>query len=45
MSRAELFNGKVKIDSSPGNGCKLEVVMSPKLLVFTSMENNRNAKF
>lgn len=25
MNRAELFNGKVKITSSPGKGCKLEV--------------------
>jgi two-component system sensor histidine kinase UhpB len=26
-SRAELFNGKVEIDSSPGNGCRLTVVL------------------
>ena len=35
-SRAELYNGKVEIDSSPGNGCRLKVefqtpgVVSPK---------------
>ncbi|HYE55137.1 MAG TPA: response regulator [Chitinophagaceae bacterium] len=27
MSRAELFNGKVDINSSPGHGCQLEVVL------------------
>jgi two-component system sensor histidine kinase UhpB len=31
ISRAELFNGKVKIDSSPGNGCRLEVVLNAKI--------------
>ena len=30
ISRAELFNGKVKIDSSPGNGCRLEVILDTK---------------
>jgi two-component system sensor histidine kinase UhpB len=31
ISRAELFNGKVKIDSSPGNGCLVEVVLNAKV--------------
>jgi two-component system sensor histidine kinase UhpB len=31
ISRAELFNGKVKIDSAPGNGCRLEVVLNAKV--------------
>jgi PAS domain S-box-containing protein len=31
ISRAELFNGKVKIDSSPGNGCLIEVVLNAKV--------------
>jgi len=31
ISRAELFNGKVKIDSTPGNGCRLEVVLNAKV--------------
>ena len=31
ISRAELFNGKVKIESSPGNGCLLEVVLNAKV--------------
>ena len=31
ISRAELFNGKVKIDSSPGSGCRLEVVLNAKV--------------
>lgn len=30
ISRAELFNGNVKINSSPGNGCTIEVVMDAK---------------
>ena len=25
ISRTELFNGRVKIDSSPGNGCRMQV--------------------
>jgi len=29
-SRAELFNGKVEIDSSPGNGCRLRVELHIK---------------
>ena len=32
MSRAELYNGKVEIDSSPGKGCKLEVILNSKAL-------------
>ena len=32
ISRAELFNGVVNIDSSPGKGCRLEVVLNPKVL-------------
>ena len=32
ISRAELFNGKVNIDSSPGHGCRLEVLLHPKIL-------------
>jgi PAS domain S-box-containing protein len=32
MSRAELYNGKVEIDSSPGKGCRLEVVLNSKAL-------------
>ena len=29
-SRAELFNGQVEIDSSPGNGCRLKVELRTK---------------
>ncbi|MBC7874327.1 MAG: response regulator [Ferruginibacter sp.] len=32
-SRAELFNGRVEIDSSPGNGCRLKVELSMKLIM------------
>ena len=32
MSRAELYNGKVEIDSSPGKGCRLEVILNSKVL-------------
>jgi PAS domain S-box-containing protein len=32
ISRAELYNGKVEIDSSPGNGCRLEVILNSKAL-------------
>src|SRR6185312_14499339 len=32
MSRAELYNGKVEIDSSPGKGCRLEVILNEKAL-------------
>jgi signal transduction histidine kinase len=28
ISRTELFNGRVKIDSSPGNGCRMQVSFS-----------------
>ncbi|HYF29600.1 MAG TPA: response regulator [Chitinophagaceae bacterium] len=31
ISRTELFNGKVNINSSPGNGCTLEVVLQTKI--------------
>lgn len=31
-SRAELFNGKVEIDSSPGNGCRLKVKLNIKVV-------------
>ena len=30
ISRAELYNGQVDIDSAPGKGCKLEVVLNSK---------------
>jgi two-component system sensor histidine kinase UhpB len=30
ISRAQIFNGKVEIDSSPGNGCRLKVVLKAK---------------
>jgi two-component system sensor histidine kinase UhpB len=30
INRAELFNGKVKIDSGPGKGCSVEVVLNSK---------------
>jgi two-component system, NarL family, sensor histidine kinase UhpB len=30
MNRAELFNGKVSIDSAPGKGCCLDVVLNTK---------------
>jgi len=32
MSRAELYNGRVEIDSSPGKGCRLEVILNSKAL-------------
>jgi PAS domain S-box-containing protein len=32
ISRAELYNGKVEIDSSPGKGCRLEVILNSKVL-------------
>jgi PAS domain S-box-containing protein len=32
MSRAELYNGKVEIDSAPGKGCRLEVILNSKAL-------------
>jgi two-component system sensor histidine kinase UhpB len=31
MSRAELFNGKAVIDSSPGKGCRLQVILNTKM--------------
>ncbi|MBS1567194.1 MAG: hypothetical protein JST39_22615, partial [Bacteroidetes bacterium] len=30
ISRAELFNGKVEIDSAPGKGCRIKVVLNPR---------------
>ena len=33
ISRAELFNGKVEIDSAPGKGCKLKVILNARQLV------------
>jgi PAS domain S-box-containing protein len=32
LSRAELYNGRVEIDSAPGKGCRLEVVLNSKAL-------------
>jgi len=32
MSRAELFNGRVDIESAPGRGCRLEVILNSKAL-------------
>ncbi len=32
ISRAELYNGKVEIDSAPGKGCRLEVILNSKAL-------------
>ena len=32
ISRAELYNGKVEIDSAPGKGCRLEVTLNSKVL-------------
>jgi len=32
ISRAELYNGKVDIDSAPGKGCRLEVILNSKAL-------------
>jgi PAS domain S-box-containing protein len=32
ISRAELYNGKAEIDSSPGKGCRLEVILNSKAL-------------
>jgi two-component system, NarL family, sensor histidine kinase UhpB len=34
INRAELFNGKVKINSVPGEGCSLEVTLNSKLSLF-----------
>jgi PAS domain S-box-containing protein len=33
ISRAELYNGKVEIESAPGKGCQLVVVLNSKALV------------
>ncbi|MEO7983798.1 MAG: response regulator [Bacteroidota bacterium] len=33
QNRAELFNGKVEIDSSPGNGCRLTVQLNIKVIM------------
>jgi two-component system sensor histidine kinase UhpB len=32
LSRAELYNGRVEIDSAPGRGCRLEVILNSKVL-------------
>jgi signal transduction histidine kinase len=32
MSRAELYNGRVEIESAPGKGCRLEVILNSKAL-------------
>jgi signal transduction histidine kinase len=32
IRRAELYNGKVEIESAPGKGCRLEVVLNSKAL-------------
>ena len=32
LSRAELYNGRVEIDSAPGRGCRLEVILNTKVL-------------
>jgi len=32
ISRAELYNGRVEIESAPGKGCKLEVILNSKAL-------------
>jgi PAS domain S-box-containing protein len=32
ISRAELYNGKVEIDSSPGKGCRLVVILNSKAM-------------
>jgi len=31
ISRAELYNGRVEIDSAPGKGCRLEVILNSKV--------------
>jgi two-component system sensor histidine kinase UhpB len=33
QNRAELFNGRVEIDSSPGNGCRLKVELNIKVIM------------
>jgi PAS domain S-box-containing protein len=33
ISRAELYNGKAEIDSAPGQGCRLEVILNSKVLL------------
>jgi len=32
ISRAELYNGRVEIESAPGKGCRLEVILNSKVL-------------
>lgn len=32
-NRAELYNGKVELDSSPGNGCRLKVELNTKVIM------------
>jgi PAS domain S-box-containing protein len=38
ISRAELYNGRVEIDSAPGKGCRLEVVLNSKAAVIDGGE-------
>ncbi|MET0244290.1 MAG: PAS domain S-box protein [Flavitalea sp.] len=33
MSRAEVFNGKLEIDSRPGQGCRLKVILNTKTVI------------
>ncbi len=33
ISRAELFNGKVEIDSAPGKGCRVKVLLNTRLCI------------
>ncbi|HTE27856.1 PAS domain S-box protein [Flavitalea sp.] len=33
MSRAEVFNGKLEIDSLPGQGCRLKVILNTKTVM------------
>ena len=44
MSRAELYNGKVEIDSSPGKGCRLEVILNSKALPPEQLEDKPIAR-
>jgi two-component system, NarL family, sensor histidine kinase UhpB len=32
ISRAELYNGRVEIESAPGKGCRLEVILNSKAI-------------
>lgn len=42
-SRAGLFNGEVMINSSPGNGCELQVIFDFKPVIQTVFRNSRIA--